>query len=110
MSLQEYTYLSVSVAATLISIVLVVGLVMGFMLFDRVNKILNQFEAVAQMGLATSQALKEFVDKTTSQASNFMQTFLTLKGAKEVIGYVSEAIQKVKQNRKENKNAKSSDE
>ncbi len=91
-----YMLWAVSIAATLFSIVMVVVLAFTVVTVKRVMVILDKLEAMSDAGLEASRTLHAFVEKTTISASSFMQAFLTLKGAKEVAGHISEAIQKVK--------------
>ncbi len=106
MDLLHYTLLSVSVASTLGSLVLAVALIGGFMLYQRVSKILTTLETMAQAGLDASHSMKEFVEHTTIQLRHVVQTFTTLEGAKEVAGFIGDTIRKAKQKntRKEKRN------
>lgn len=91
-----YMLWAVSIAATLFSIVMVVVLVLAVITTRRLMTILDKLEAMSDAGLEASRTLHAFVEKTTLNVSSFMQAFLTLKGAKEVAGHISDALHKVK--------------
>lgn len=96
MTLLDYTLYSVSIAATLFSILAVVSVVVGYTLLLRIHRLLDQFEMVGQTGLETSRMVRDFVEKSTQNVSTFLSTFLSLQGAKEIIGYVGETMKKKK--------------
>lgn len=99
MDLAHYTLVAVSVAATFFSVVLVVGLIVSIYLFKRVTRIADQFDNVSKVALETSNSLHSFVEKTTQSATGFMETFIALHGAREVVGYIANAITKTKNNK-----------
>lgn len=91
-----YMLWAVSIAATLFTVVMIVMLVIAITTARRVAVILDKLEAMSDAGLEASKTLHSFVEKTTVNASAFMQTFLTLKGAQEVAGHIGDAIKKVR--------------
>ncbi len=105
MDLAQYTLLSVSVAATLISLVLILGLLVSFQIYARLMRIFDQLEAMSHAGLEASQSLKGFVERTTEQVTHMIQTFTTIQGAKEVASFIGDTISKARQ-KKETKGQK----
>ncbi len=91
-----YMLWAVSIAATLFTIVMVIMLIVAIVTYKRLMIILDKLEAMSDAGLEASKTLHAFVEKTTTNASAFMQTFLTLKGAQEVAGHIGDAIKKVR--------------
>lgn len=92
MEIQTYMYWSVSIAATLFSIVVIGGLIASFAIAKRLSRIFDKLEAMSDAGLAASHTMQSFVEKSTTSISAFVQTFLTLKGAREVASHIGEAI------------------
>ena len=96
MDIIQYTLISVSVAATLFSIVLIVGLIAGLFLFKRITDLVHQIEKINGIALEATQSLKDFVDKTGDKVMHAVETFTTFQGAREVVSYISEALHKDK--------------
>lgn len=94
MTLWEYTLVSVSIASTLLTLVLIVVLVGSVILYRKVSRILMKLEAMSNAGVAASETFREFITTTTAQAKAFIQTFLTYKGAKEIFETVSDTVAK----------------
>jgi uncharacterized protein (UPF0333 family) len=92
MELTQYTNIAVSVAATLFSIVLIAVLIAGAYLFKRVTAVMDQIDKVSKVALDTTSSLHDFVEKVTSRATGFMETFMTLQGAREVAGAIGQVI------------------
>jgi hypothetical protein len=98
MTLAEFNLLMVSIAATLFSTVLIMLIISSLTIYKRVNKILSQLEAMSAAGLETSHIVRDFVNTTSHKVSSFTQSFLTFKGATEVVSSISEVIKKAKSN------------
>lgn len=92
MEITQYMAWAVSIAATLFSLVLIVLLIVGLNLFKRVTAIMDQLDQVSKVALNTSNSLHDFVEKVTSRATGFMETFMTLQGAREVAGAIGQVI------------------
>lgn len=106
MDIIQYTLWSVSVAATLFSVVLVATLICGVAILNKIRRILNKLEEISDIGVETSQTVKSFFQKTSDDVSHAINAFVTVRGASEIVSYVGEAINLVR-NRKQKKEQES---
>ena len=103
MTLPIYTLWSVSIAATLFSLVLIISLIAGVIIYSRLMNVLQKLEMMSETGLETSRTLQAFVERSTNQFTTFVETFVTLKGAKEAVSHITEVISHMRDNKKKGK-------
>ena len=97
MDLNQYMQLSVSIAATLFSILLITLLSIVPSILKKIHEIIDRFDNISKLGLEASTNLKDFVERTTNNINAFVAAFTSLQGAKEVVGIIGDAIHKAKE-------------
>lgn len=92
MTLETYYLTSLSVAATLLSILIIIIGVLAILATIRIRKILDKLEALADTGNDMANDVRSFVKDTTTRLIAFEQAYLTMEGIKKVANNVVEVV------------------
>lgn len=92
MTLETYYLLSLSIGATLFSVLVIILIISSVWLNIRLRKLLDKVDTLANSSLAMSQDIKELVQTTTDRLVSFEKNFLTLQGIKQVAHEIAEVI------------------
>ncbi len=101
MDLQTYHLLSVSVAATLMSVLLILLAVIGVWFAVRLKKIFDKVDRLTDTTSDMAGSVKEFVHVTTRRIISIEKAFLTAQG----ISHLAQIIASAFSNRKTHKGA-----
>jgi hypothetical protein len=92
MTLETYYLLSLSIAATLTSILVIVLIVMSVWFSMRLRQLLDKIDAITATTVAMGQDVRELVHTTTDRLLAFEKTFLTVQGVKQVAQEIADAV------------------
>ncbi len=105
MTLETYYLSSMSVAATLLSVALVVGIISAVWLVIRLRQILVKLEQISQTTADMTANVKNMVENTTRHVLAIEETFLTAQGLKNIANSIADAFQKRDNPKRSNKDA-----
>lgn len=103
MDLMQYTLGSLSVAATLFSLVLIATLIVGAIVTSKIMRLLRQLEAMGSAGAEAAEAVKDFATKMAERLNHLVDAFVTVKGAREIVEHVGEAVRGVRDKSKQHR-------
>lgn len=92
MNLETYYLSSVSVAATLFSIILIGFSIVGVGLAIRLKKILDKLDRLTDTTSGIAHNVKGLVQVTTQRIISIEKAYLTLQGLRQVAGVVANAF------------------
>jgi hypothetical protein len=107
MTLVDYFYLSVSIAATLVSLAVLAWILIALWVILRIKQILVKVDKITESTTDMAQNIKAFVSVTTNRVANVERIFLTTSGIRQVAGFFAEAVHNFKRKQKGDDNYES---
>ncbi len=92
MTLETYYLLSLSVAATLFSVFVIILIITSVWFSLRIRQLLDKVDTLATTGIAMGEDVKELVRTTTERVVAFEKTFLTIQGIKHVAHEIADVV------------------
>lgn len=92
MTLETYTLLSLSIAATLFSLVLCAALIAGILSIRRLRRLFDRLDRIANAGSETATVVKEFIHTSAERLLALERLFLTLDGLRDLGGALAKSL------------------
>lgn len=100
MTLEVYFQLIVSIAATLLSVLLLVLVIFSGWLLLQVRLFVKKIDSLVNTTTEMTEAVKSFVVTTTDRLTTLEQMFLTMQGIQKVASQVAEVFHRRKTDQK----------
>lgn len=99
MTLEMYFQFIVSVAATLLSLLLLIAVIFSGWLLLQIKKFVKRIDDLVATAAEMTDSVKGFVTTTTDRLTSIEKMFLTVQGIQQVASHVAEVFHRNKKDK-----------